>query len=167
MATRPTPIMQAVMSGGDDAATGRLQPEHQAGQRDAAEQQAEAVEPAARRLPYVLDEQADQHDAEDADRHVDVEDPAPGELGNDKAANRRAEYRAEQRRHGEPGHRRHQFVFAAVRSSTRRPTGTIIAPPIPCRTRAATRNARLSARPHRTEPMVNTAIAARNTVRAP
>ena len=57
--------------------------------------------------------------------------------------------------------------FAAVRSSTRRPTGTIIAPPMPCRTREATRNARLSARPHSTEPMVNTAIAARNTVRVP
>ena len=58
-------------------------------------------------------------------------------------------------------------VFAAVRSSTRRPTGTIIAPPMPCRMRAHTRNARLSARPHRIEPRVNTAIAARNTVRAP
>ncbi len=58
-------------------------------------------------------------------------------------------------------------VFAAVRSSTSRPTGTIIAPPMPCRMRETTRNARLSDRPHRIEPMVNTTIAARNTVRAP
>src|SRR5579859_1247282 len=57
--------------------------------------------------------------------------------------------------------------FGAVRSSTRRPTGTIIAPPMPCSTREPTRNARLSARPHRTEPTVNTAIAALNTVRVP
>ena len=57
--------------------------------------------------------------------------------------------------------------LATVRSSTSRPTGTIIAPPMPCRTREATRKARLSARPHSTEPMVKTAIAARNTVRAP
>ena len=57
--------------------------------------------------------------------------------------------------------------FGAVRSSTRRPTGTIIAPPMPCSTREATRNASVSARPHRIEPTVNTAIAARNTVRVP
>ncbi len=57
--------------------------------------------------------------------------------------------------------------FATERSSTSRPTGTIIAPPTPCRMRAATRKARSSARPHRIEPTVNTAIAARNTVRVP
>ena len=57
--------------------------------------------------------------------------------------------------------------FAAVRSSSRRPTGTIMAPPMPCRMRAPTRNGSVSARPHSTEPKVNTRIAARNTVRAP
>ncbi len=57
--------------------------------------------------------------------------------------------------------------LGAVRSSTSRPTGTIIAPPRPCSTRAATRKPRLSARPHRIEPTVNTAMAARNTVRVP
>jgi len=57
--------------------------------------------------------------------------------------------------------------FAAVRNRTSRPTGTIMAPPTPCRIRAATRNQRLSARPHRTEPSVKTMIAARKTVRVP
>ena len=48
-------------------------------------------------------------------------------------------------------------VFAAVRSSSSRPTGTIIAPPMPCRTRAADQEStRPFDRPHRIEPMVNT-----------
>ena len=55
----------------------------------------------------------------------------------------------------------------AVRSSTSRPTGTIMAPPMPCSIRAPTRKPSVSARPHSIEPMVNTAMAARNTVRVP
>ena len=58
-------------------------------------------------------------------------------------------------------------VFAAVRSSSSRPTGTIMAPPRPCRTRAATSSTRPSDSPHRIDPTVNTMIAARNTVRVP
>ena len=54
-----------------------------------------------------------------------------------------------------------------ARSSTSRPTGTIIAPPAPCRMRAAIRNPSVSARPHNTDPTVNTASAARNTERLP
>ena len=57
--------------------------------------------------------------------------------------------------------------FSVVRSSTSRPTGTIMAPPMPCRMRAPTMNSRLSAWPHRIEPTVNSPIAARNTMRAP
>ena len=54
-----------------------------------------------------------------------------------------------------------------VRTSTRRPTGVIIAPPMPCTMRASTKcqSALDSAQP--IEPITNTAIAARNTVRAP
>jgi len=58
-------------------------------------------------------------------------------------------------------------AFEAVRSSTSRPTGTIIAPPTPCRMREPTRKIRLGACAHRIEPMVNSAIAPRNTVRDP
>ena len=57
--------------------------------------------------------------------------------------------------------------LATVRSSTSRPTGTIIAPPMPWTMRAATSIGRFSARPHPAEPRVNTAIAEQNTGRAP
>ena len=57
--------------------------------------------------------------------------------------------------------------FAAVRSSSSRPTGTIIAPPSPCSTRAATSSTSPLDRPHRIEPTVNTTIAHWNTVRVP
>ena len=50
---------------------------------------------------------------------------------------------------------------------TRRPTGTIIAPPIPCTTRAKTSVAIESERPQRIEPIVKSAIARRKMVRAP
>ena len=53
------------------------------------------------------------------------------------------------------------------RSSTSRPTGTIIAPPMPCRMRAATSAHSPCETPHRMEPRVNSAMAARNTVRVP
>src|SRR4051794_345487 len=57
--------------------------------------------------------------------------------------------------------------FSTVRSSTRRPTGTIIAPPTPCRMRAPTKPKNEVLRPHRIEPSMKTAIAIRNTCRAP
>ena len=53
------------------------------------------------------------------------------------------------------------------RSSTSLPTGSIMAPPIPCRMRASTKVSRLGAMPHRIDPRVKTIIAARNTRRAP
>ena len=56
---------------------------------------------------------------------------------------------------------------STVRTSTSRPTGVIIAPPMPCTMRART-NCEIeldSAQP--IEPSTNTAMAARNTVRAP
>ena len=57
--------------------------------------------------------------------------------------------------------------FAAVRSNSNRPTGTIIAPPRPCSTRDATSSGRPFDTPHRIDPMVNTRIAALNTLRVP
>jgi hypothetical protein len=57
--------------------------------------------------------------------------------------------------------------FGTVRSRTRRPTGTIIAPPTPWMIRAITSTVRLLAKPHAIDPRVNTTIAQRNTVRAP
>ena len=57
--------------------------------------------------------------------------------------------------------------LATERSRTSRPTGTIIAPPRPCSSRAATSSGNELLSPHRIEPPRNTTIAARNTVRAP
>jgi hypothetical protein len=58
-------------------------------------------------------------------------------------------------------------AFVTERSSTSRPTGTIMAPPIPCRMRAATSVASPLAWPHRMDPSVNSAMAPQNTVREP
>ncbi|AHH98357.1 hypothetical protein KALB_4995 [Kutzneria albida DSM 43870] len=71
-----------------------------------------------------------------------------------------------------PGHTtyaitRGMSVLAALAITTSLPTGTIIAPPTPCATRMATSwpSPALSAQPR--EARVNTAIAVRNTRRAP
>ena len=50
------------------------------------------------------------------------------------------------------------------RSSRSRPTGTIMAPPMPCTMRAATSVTRLWEMPQRIEAKVKTMMAARNTV---
>jgi hypothetical protein len=57
--------------------------------------------------------------------------------------------------------------LAIVFSTIRRPTGTIIAPPKPCRIRAATNSGSEFENPQNTEPIVKMMIAARKTVRAP
>jgi hypothetical protein len=57
--------------------------------------------------------------------------------------------------------------FGTVRSSTRRPTGTIIAPPIPCRKRAATIASSESLAAQPIEPSRNTPIAVMKVGRAP
>ncbi len=59
------------------------------------------------------------------------------------------------------------WALETERSSTRRPTGTIMAPPRPCRMRAATRMGSEGARPQNTEAMVKMKMAARKTVLAP
>ncbi len=41
----------------------------------------------------------------DADRHVDVEDPVPRQIGDDEPADRRPEDRPDGRRNHQPGHR--------------------------------------------------------------
>jgi hypothetical protein len=57
--------------------------------------------------------------------------------------------------------------LGTVRSSTRRPTGTIIAPPMPCTMRARTSIHNDCAKPQAIEPKVKTMIAPVNTRRAP
>ena len=57
--------------------------------------------------------------------------------------------------------------FRTWRSSSRRATGSIMAPPSPCRLRAAISSPRPVARPHSTEARVNSTIAAMKTRFAP
>src|SRR5271154_104500 len=57
--------------------------------------------------------------------------------------------------------------LAIVFSTIRRPTGTIMAPPKPCRIRAATSSGSDCDSPQKTEPVVKMMIAVRKTVRAP
>ena len=57
----------------------------------------------------VGDEQGHQDQAQDRDRHVDPEDPAPVEIGGDEAAEQRPDHRPDQGRHGQPGHGPHQL----------------------------------------------------------
>jgi hypothetical protein len=54
-----------------------------------------------------------------------------------------------------------------VRSSTRRPTGVIIAPPMPCRKRAVTKATSEPEMAHRIEPATNTRMAMRKIFLAP
>ena len=54
-----------------------------------------------------------------------------------------------------------------LRRSTSRPTGTIMAPPMPWTKRAATKPPSEPAAAQASEPAMNTASAARNTVREP
>ena len=56
---------------------------------------------------------------------------------------------------------------SVLRTTIMRPTGTISAPPIPCSTRAAVKEARPVAEPHSTEATVKITMALANTLRDP
>ena len=58
-------------------------------------------------------------------------------------------------------------AFGTLRKMTSRPTGTIMAPPMPWTMRNSTKSKSDSAKPHAAEPTVKTTMAMRNTVRAP
>ena len=59
------------------------------------------------------------------------------------------------------------WAFGVARSTTSRPTGTIIAPPMPCSTRVPVRLVRSTAAAQPTEARVKIATALKNTRRAP
>ena len=81
-----------------------LKPGYEAQEADARQDESLEVEARHGLLAQVVDEPERQQDAENADRHVDPEDPAPMKIGGDEAAERRTRDRADQRRHGEIGH---------------------------------------------------------------
>ncbi len=88
----------------------RLEAEEERAERDARKDHADAVERTGALAPGLVDEEADKHHPEKADRHVDVEDPAPVRIGDDEAADRRSEDRADERGHEQPGHRRDEIA---------------------------------------------------------
>ena len=57
--------------------------------------------------------------------------------------------------------------LSTLRTSTRRPTGAIMAPPMPCRNRAMTKCSSDCANAQPSEPTMKMAIAARKMTRAP
>jgi hypothetical protein len=57
--------------------------------------------------------------------------------------------------------------FGVLRATISRPTGTIIAPPMPCRNRATTKPESEVASVQASDPARNTSTAAANTRRAP
>ena len=58
-------------------------------------------------------------------------------------------------------------LLSTVRSKTRRPTGVIMAPPMPCRMRANTKLVTEEDSAQPIDPIMNTATANANTMRAP
>ena len=86
--------------------------EHEQRQPQSGLREADPVEIQAAFLADVGDEECGEHDAEDADRDVDPEDPRPARIGRHEAADRRSKYRAEQAGHGEPGEGGDEFRLA-------------------------------------------------------
>src|SRR5262249_40362334 len=149
-----------------------IEPEQRAAEGEPAD--AESGQHGAERIervwclrPHVLDEEGRQHDAGKPDRDVDQEDPVPGDVGGDKSAERRAEQRPDQRRQRPPDHRIPQLALVGAAPQNEPATGVIIAPPMPCTMRAATNSLSEPDNAQPIEPSMNTAMAARNTVRAP
>ena len=114
--------------------------EHPAGKGNAGQKEAGEVH-AARLVPLpVRQQQRHQRHAQDADRHIDQKDPMPAEICCNEAAHRRADDGADK-----PGNAlSHRMALTncargVTRTSTRRATGVISAPPKPCRNRDSTK----------------------------
>ena len=87
------------------------QARYEAQEADARQDESLEIEAGHGLLAQILDEPERQQHAENADRHVDPEDPAPMKIGGDEAAERRTRDRADQRRHGEIGHRADEIAL--------------------------------------------------------
>ncbi|KAH1282042.1 hypothetical protein KXX11_003986, partial [Aspergillus fumigatus] len=85
----------------DQLTIDQRQAQHHARPAERRQQQAADVQRAGILLVPVLDVAGRQHHAQDADGHVDEEDPAPMEIGGDEAPQRRPDHRTEQGRHGQ------------------------------------------------------------------
>ena len=124
---------------------------------DRAEQDADDVELVRVRLE-LGHEDPRQHEADDADRDVDEEDPLPAEAVDEQAAER-AGRRASRRRRSHPtGPSPHRGWFGGkVRVMTAIVCGVISAAPRPCTARATMSSSSVPDSPHPSEASVKTA----------
>ena len=74
-------------------------PVHQQAEAGARQQESDQVEPARILLPLSRQEQDAEDHGGDPDRHVDVEHPAPGQVGNEQTANHGTQRRRQRGRH--------------------------------------------------------------------
>jgi hypothetical protein len=94
-----------------EVAPARREPEHQGGEPETGEQETSEIERRAVRLADVLEIERREPDPEEPDRDIDEEDPAPVEIGRDEAAERRADYGPDHRRHGQIRERRDELAL--------------------------------------------------------
>ncbi len=81
---------------------GHLEAEQQAAQRQPRQHEADQIRPGRPFSAHLADELGDQHHPQHADRQIEVEDPSPVQVGDDEAAQRRADDRADQGRNDQP-----------------------------------------------------------------
>ncbi len=141
--------------------------EHQAKTGEARQDKADTIDGGDTFRLYVGNLSAGKKDAQYSNRHIDEKNPFPGKKCGDKPANGWAEQGAYKRWNRKPGESIHQLVLFHRHRMSSRPTGVIIAPPIPCMERAITKSRSEPANAHITEPMMKTPIAVRKTRRAP
>ena len=94
----------------DEMTAARGEAEHQEREAEPEGQEPEDIERAPLLLADVSHEARRKQDPDDPHREIDDEDPAPVEIGGDEAAQRGADHRADERRHGHPGHRAHELA---------------------------------------------------------
>src|SRR4029450_12321996 len=91
-------------AGGYEPPAKRLESDDQADETDRGEQESPDIDGRHVVLAAVWHEAGDEIDAENADRHVDPEDPSPGAIRRDQPTQRRPDHRADQRWHGPGSH---------------------------------------------------------------
>ena len=112
---------------GNGRMAGQVEPVHQGGEAEPAGDEAEPVERPRCSSAPAGDPAQREEDRDRAERHVEEEDPAPAPGTRDAAAERRPEHRRGQPRPGDGGDgARPGPLFGVVRSTTSRPTGTIM-----------------------------------------
>ena len=109
----PMLIDATMTDDGHRAASDRGKAEYQAGERQPDQDEAAEIERSDFFLAEVRHVDVDQDQSGDADRQVEEEDPRPGEIGDDEAADRRADQRRQHRRDGDVVHRADDLDAAA------------------------------------------------------